>query len=123
MNTALSATAYTCLTVALFVTEPSNVHLTVHDHVRIDRVTDLSVERHGELVPPGTTALQLPMGTYLFRTGSDAQVRLDDSAAVRVVVVPNNKDNDPTLPPTGARLPAAKGDTPPDRVPALTVLQ
>lgn len=121
MLTALSATAYTCLTVALFVTEPSNVHLTVQDHVRIDRITDAAVERHGELVPPGTTALQLPMGTYLFRTGSDAEVRLDPAAAVQVVVVPNNKTNDPDLLPAGVPIPAAKGDTPPDWEPTLTV--
>jgi hypothetical protein len=113
----LSATAYTCLTVALFVTEPGHVHLTVRDQVRVDRVTDTTVERHGELVAPGTTSVYLPEGTYVFRTSQDAQLRLDDAAAVRVRVGANDKD---TWPDPGI---AAKGDSGPDRVPTLTVLR
>ena len=115
--TPLSATAYTCLTVALFVTEPSHVHLTVQDHVRVDRVTDATVERHGELLQPGTTSVYLPEGSYVFRTTQDAQLRLDDHAAVRVAVGLNDKDPWPEL---GI---ATKGDSAPDRVPTLTVLR
>ena len=114
----LSATAYTCLTVALFVTEPSHIHLTVQDHVRVDRVTDATVERHGDLLQPGTTSVYLPEGSYVFRTTQDAQLRLDDHAAVRVAVGPNDKD--PWPDPDGL---AAKGDSGPDRVPTLTVLR
>jgi hypothetical protein len=116
-----SATAYTCLTVALFVTEPSRVELTVHDHVRVDRVTGTGVERHGDLLAPGTTSVRLPAGTYVFRTTADAQVRLRDAAAVRVAPVPTDKDPWPEL--AGAAVPfAAKGGGVPDRVPTLTVL-
>lgn len=122
MLSSLSATAYTCLTVAMFVTEPSHIHLTVQDHVRVDRITDVGVEQHGNLVPPGTTSVYLAEGTYLFRTGRDAQVRLDDGSAVRVVAMANDKDGDfpdPSMA-TGA-LPDSRGDTAPYFVPTLTV--
>jgi hypothetical protein len=118
-----SATAYTCLMVALFVAEPSNVELTVQDHVRVDRVTDAGAERYGDLVSPGTTSLHLAVGTYVFRTTQDAQVRLSDTTAVRVVTVnPANKDG-PWPDPSAAliRLPSEAGDTPPERVPTLAV--
>ena len=118
MLSPLSATAYTCLTVALFVTEPSHVHLTVQDHVRVDRITDTTAERHGELLQPGTTSVYLPEGSYVFRTTQDAQLRLDDGAAVRVVAS-TAQDKDP-WPEMGV---ATKGDGSPDRVPTLTVLR
>ena len=41
----LDGRAYTCLMVALYVTEPAIVNLTVHDHVQLDRVTRTSAER------------------------------------------------------------------------------
>ena len=37
----------------------AGVSLTVHDHVRLDRVTDTSAERYGSLLPPGTTPVHL----------------------------------------------------------------
>jgi hypothetical protein len=114
----LSATAYTCLMVALYVSEPSQVELTVADHVRLDRVTRESVQPHGDLIRPGTTSVNLAEGTYLFRTSGDAQIQLADSTSVRVVALPENKGDWPDLSTT---MPAAKGDTAPDRTPTLTV--
>jgi hypothetical protein len=67
-----TAAAYTCLMVALYVAEPTVVHLTVHDHVQLDRLTGTSAERYGDLAPPGTTPVSLAAGTYVFRTTGDA---------------------------------------------------
>jgi hypothetical protein len=114
-----SASAYACLMVTLYVAEPSHIELTVQDHVRVDRLTDVGVERHGDLLPPGTTPVYLTEGTYIFRTTQDAQVRLLDAATVKVTAVnPRNKDDwpDPTF-----SLLAPKGDAAPDRVPTLTI--
>jgi hypothetical protein len=97
MPNPLAAAAYTCLTVALFVTEPSHI-------------------------PPGTTGIQLAPGTYLYRTGHDTQIHLDDRAAVRVVAAADDKDGDwPDPPKVTSRVPTVKGDTAPDRIPTLTV--
>jgi hypothetical protein len=116
--------AYVCLMVALYVAEPAVVHLTVHDHVRLDRVTGSSAERYGGLVPPGTTAVRLAAGTYLFRTTGDAQVQLAQDAPVRVLAVTQSDDKDGGIDPPKARaLPAALGDSPPGHVPTLTVLR
>ena len=120
------AAAYTCLMVALYVAEPAIVNLTVHDHVRLDRLTGTSAERHGGLIPPGTTPVRLAAGTYVFRTTGDAQVQLGEGTPVRVLAVtqPNTKDgNGSPDPPKAQALPAAAGDSPPDHVPALTVLR
>jgi hypothetical protein len=116
--------AYACLMVALYVAEPAIVHLTVHDHVQLDRITGSSAEPYGDLVPPGTTPVLLAAGTYLFRTTGDAQVQLAQDAPVQVLAVtqPNDKGDWPD-PSVARALPAAKGDSPPDHVPALTVLR
>src|SRR5689334_3261062 len=82
-----AAAAYTSLMVALFVAEPAIVSLTVHDHVQLERVTGTSAERHGGLIPPGTTPVLLAAGTYVFRTTGDAQVRLGEHTHVRVLAV------------------------------------
>jgi hypothetical protein len=52
-----SATAYASLMVALYVAEPSQVELTVHDHVRIERVTDT-----GRRTPRCTCAARYHIG-------------------------------------------------------------
>jgi hypothetical protein len=111
--------------VALYVAEPAVVSLTVHDHVQLDRVTGTSAERYGNLLPPGTTPVHLAAGTYVFRTTADTQVQLDKGAPVEVTAVPlSDKDKWPDPPPVVATpLPAARGDSPPDYVPALTVLR
>jgi hypothetical protein len=120
-----TAAAYTCLMVALYVAEPAVVSLTVHDHVQLDQVTGTSAERYGNLLPPGTTPVHLAAGTYIFRTTADAQVQLDKGAPVEVTAVPlSDKDKWPDPPPVVATpLPAARGDSPPDHVPTLTVLR
>ena len=121
-----TAAAYTCLMVALTVAEPVVVSLTVHDHVQLDRVTGTSAERHGSLIPPGTTPVRLAAGTYVFRTTADAQVQLDTGAPVQVSAVPLSDDKDKwpdPLPAATNPLPAARGDGPPDHVPTLTVLR
>ena len=121
-----TAAAYTCLMVALYVAEPAVVSLTVHDHVQLDQVAGTSAERYGNLLPPGTTQVHLAAGTYIFRTTTDAQVQLDKGAPVEVTAVPLSDDKDkwPDPPPAVATpLPAARGDSPPDCVPVLTVLR
>src|SRR5947209_15290309 len=89
-----AAAAYTSLMVALYVAEPAIVNLTVHDHVQLDRLTGTSAERHGGLLPPGTTPVRLAAGTYVFRTTGDAQVQLNKGAAVEVTAVPLSDDKD-----------------------------
>jgi hypothetical protein len=120
-----TAAAYTCLMVALYVAEPAIVNLTVHDHVQLDRVTGTSAERHGDLLPPGTTPVRLAAGTYVFRTTGDAQVQLGEDTPVHVLAVTqaNGKDGSWPDPSMAQALPAAMGDSPPDHVPALTVLR
>ena len=120
-----TAAAYTSLMVALYVAEPAIVNLTVHDHVELDRVTGTSAERYGNLLPPGTTPVSLAAGTYVFRTTGDAQVQLNKGAAVEVTAIqaPADKGDWPDLAVVHAPLPAAKGDSPPDHVPTLTVLR
>ena len=120
-----AAAGYSCLMVALYVAEPAIVSLTVHDHVQLDQVTGTSAERHGDLLPPGTTPVRLAAGTYVFRTTADAQVQLDKGAPVEVTAVPlSDKDKWPDPPPVVATpLPAARGGGPPDHVPTLTVLR
>ena len=119
-----TAAAYTSLMVALYVAEPAVVSLTVHDHVQLDRVTGASAERYGDLVPPGTTPIRLAAGTYVFRTTGDAQVLLSEGAPVHVRAVAQSNGKDPPPdPPKAQALPAARGDSPPDHVPTLTVLR
>jgi hypothetical protein len=114
----LSATAYTCLTVALYVTEPSHVVLTTQDRVRVDKVVGAGVERHGDLLPAGTNTVHFPQGTYVFRTGLDAQVSLHGNPAVRVVALRTGGDKDEPPRPSVVGI---LGDGGPDRVPSLTV--
>ena len=78
-----TAAACTSLMVALFVAEPAVVSLTVHDHVQLDRLTGTSAERHGDLVPPGTTPVSLAAGTCVFHTTADAQVQLGERTGPR----------------------------------------
>jgi hypothetical protein len=116
-----TAPAYACLMVALYAAGPAIVHLTVSDHVQLDRLTGTSAERYGDLIPPGTTPVRLTAGTYLLRTTGNAQVQLTQDAPVRVLAVTQPNDKDPWPDPDAAQaLPAAKGDSPPDHVPALT---
>jgi hypothetical protein len=114
-----AAAGYSCLMVALYVAAPAIVTLTVHDHVQLDRVTGTSAERHGGLLPPGTTQVSLAAGMYLFRTTGDAQVQLTDGSAVTVTAVAQSTDKGDWP----DALADGKGDSLPDHVPALTVLR
>ena len=118
-----AAAGYSCLMVALYVAAPAIVTLTVHDHVQLDRVTGTSAERHGGLVPPGTTPVHLAAGTYLFRTTGDAKVQLGEHTPVHVLAVTQVGNKDGSWPDPSMALPAAMGDSPPDHVPTLTVLR
>jgi hypothetical protein len=117
---------YACLMVALYVTAPSQVVLTVADHVRIDQVTLAGPQRHGALISPGSTTIDLTEGMYLFRTTSDAQVKIADPGVVTVTALadPNNKDEWPDPSPHGLpdEVVASKGDATPDHTPKLTVV-
>jgi hypothetical protein len=115
-----AAAGYASLTVALYVAAPAVVTLTVHDHVQIDRVTGTSAERHGGLIPPGTTPVHLAAGTYVFRTTGDAQVQLSEDSSVHVLAATQayDKDGGPI-----DQTVQALGDGPPDHVPTLTVLR
>jgi hypothetical protein len=119
-----TAAAYTSLMVALYVAEPAVVSLTVHDHVRLDRVTGTSAEHYGSLLSPGTTGVHLAAGTYVFRTTGDAQVQLSNGAPVHVLAATqaSGKDGWPD-PPVAQDLPDSKGDSLPDHVPTLTVVR
>ena len=118
-----AAAGYSCLMVALYVAESAVVSLSVHDHVQLDRVTGTSAERHGGLIPPGTTQVRLAAGTYLFRTTGDAQVQLSENAPVHVLAVTQANDKDGSFPDPSMALPGPRGDSPPDHVPSLTVLR
>lgn len=89
-----AAAGYSCLMVALYVAESAIVSLTIHDHVQLDRVTGTSAERHGGLIPPGTTQVRHAAGTYLFRTTGDAQVQLGEDTPVHVLAVTQANDKD-----------------------------
>ena len=115
---------YTCLMVALTVAEPAVVSLTVHDHVQLDGLIGTDAERYGDLVPPGTTPVRLAAGTYVFRATGDAQVQLSEGVPVHVRTVAQVETKDPPPDqPKAQALPAARGDSPPDHVPTLTVLR
>ena len=118
-----TAAAYTSLMVALYVAEPAVVSLTVHDHVQLDRLTGTSAERHGDLVPPGTTPVHLSAGTYIFRTTADAQVQLEGAQVHVLAATQVNGKDDPPEHIMAQALPAAMGDSLPDHVPTLTVLR
>src|SRR5690349_70516 len=95
----------------------------LRDHVRVDRLTDGGAQRV-ELLRPGTSAIDLSEGTYVFRTSRDAVVRLMDDAAVRVttLVIPNDKDPWPD-PDGGVMRLASKGDGGPAVVPSLPIVR
>ena len=120
-----SAAAYACLSVALQVAEPGQISITTQDRVRLDRVAEGGIARHGELLAAGTNALHLEAGTYVFRTAHDAVV---DLAAAAVIVTSMRGKDDPDLRggkdiPPDPDLYLAKGDGAPGPAPVLTVLR
>ena len=122
--------ACVCLTVAIYVAEPSQIALTTADRVRLDRIIPAGLERHGDLLPAGTNAVRLEPGTYIFRTGHDAVIDLGGKQTVRAAELkPRDKDDPSDVlslggkdePPDPDAAVILKGDGRPDRVPVLTV--
>lgn len=111
------------LQVNLHAREPSVIELKLGDHVQLDRLTPSPhgylAERHGRLLDPGVTTVALEPGHYLFRTLSDAQLRVV-SGGVSAGIAHSNKVIDPQ---TGTPLPldGKRGDDAPGELPTLTV--
>ena len=117
--------------VMLYVAAPTTVMLTAHETVRIDRLdhsaSGVTASRHGELLRPGTSAIQLDRGTYQFRTAGDARLHVTDPDSVTMTTSQAIK----CIPPPPL-LPSAsddgtliafdtRGGGMPDHIPALTV--
>jgi hypothetical protein len=118
------------LAVVLYVAAPATVILTAHETIRIDRVAhpaagDVTVERHGDLLRPGTNAIRLDPGTYHFRTRGAARLYVVDPDSVTVATAQSVK----SIPPPAAMWPESgtdasfdiRGSGMPDRVPMLIV--
>jgi hypothetical protein len=65
----------------MYVDRPRCIELHVRETVQIDRLQPMGVneyvaERHGTLLAPGVTQVQLEQGIYHLRTLDDAQLRI-----------------------------------------------
>ena len=118
------------LRVTMYVSEPSDVELQIQETVRIDRMTisdagEFDTERHGALLRPGMTRLQLDPGMYHFRTMADAALRVV-RGGVTAVAAPDRGKDPPVPPPPPKGLPVdvfgVGGDDPPGNAPELTVV-
>jgi hypothetical protein len=103
--------------VNLYVDQPSCIELHVRETVRIDRLQPMGAneyvaERHGALLAPGVTQVQLEQGIYHFRTLDDAQLRVI-SGGVQVASPIDAND--------GSKVPLP-GQGPCGHVPALRVV-
>jgi len=121
------------LAVVLYIAAPTTIMLTAHETVRIDRLerseaSGVTASRHGELLQPGTSTVQLDRGIYHLRTAGDARLHVTDPDRVTVTTSSIDKCIDP--PPLLSSAPdddalmafaGAKGDGMPDHIPALTV--
>lgn len=111
------------LQVTLDVHEPSVVELTVGDRVQMDRLIPSPrghvAERHGGLLEPGTTRLDLDQGLYFFRTLSDADLRVVCGGVDTGVSTVGDKDPWPDPPPRVS--PGSLGDELPGERPSFTV--
>ncbi|HEX3475317.1 MAG TPA: hypothetical protein VHT91_09865 [Kofleriaceae bacterium] len=111
------------LQVNLHAREPSVVELTVGDRVQLDRLTPSPhghvAERYGRLLDPGMTTVALEPGHYLFRTLSDANLRVV-TGGVAAGIAHSDKVIDPqSVPP----LDGKRGDDAPGEPPSLTLEQ
>ena len=106
--------------VNMYVDQPSCIELHVREKVRIDRLQPTAdgcvAERHGALLEPGVTQVQLDKGRYHFRTLDDAQLRII-SGGVQVASI-SGDDIDSAVP-TDEQ---GRGHGPCSRVPALRVV-
>ena len=123
------------LRVRLYVYEPSDVELDAREKVQLRRlaysaVHGFTAERHGGLLPPGTSRLRLDPGVYHFRALDDAALRVASGGAVTVVDDSQASVKDPPPPPPFTGGPAApehvdafvvRGRGPRRIVPRLTV--
>jgi hypothetical protein len=105
--------------VNLYVDQPSCIELHVQETVRIDRLQPMGAneyvaERHGALLAPGVTQVQLEQGSYHFRTLDDAQLRVI-SGGVQV-----DSTSEKELP--DGKIPIGLGHGPCGHVPALRVI-
>jgi len=111
------------LHVSLHAREPSVVELTVGDRVQLDRMTPSQhghvAERYGRLLDPGVTTVALEPGHYLFRTLSDAHLRVV-TGGISAGIAHGDKVIDPqSVPP----LDGKRGDDPPGELPSFTLEQ
>ena len=96
--------------VNLYVDQPSCIELHVRETVRLDRLTPMAAdeyvaERHGALLAPGVTQVQLEQGLYYFLDLDYAQLR----------VLAHGVEGTARTPPEGGR---ANRPVPRDMVPA-----
>ena len=132
MRRSTQARVLSSLAVILYVATPTTIMLTAHETVRIDRLThsaagDVTADRHGDLLRPGTNTIHLDRGTYHFRTVGDARLHVTDPDSVTMTTSQAIK----CIPPPPL-LPSASDDTliafeetrgggMPDHIPALIV--
>jgi hypothetical protein len=85
-----SSTAHRAPAVALYVYDATDVDVTAMEILRLSRLaytpTDgYFLQRHGDLLRPGTTRLRLEVGVYHFKSVRDVQLRIHRPDAVRVL--------------------------------------
>lgn len=76
--------------VALYVYDAADVELTASETLRLSRLAYSAndgyfLERHGDLLQPGTTSLRLEVGVYHFKSARDVRLRIHQAGAVKVV--------------------------------------
>ncbi len=107
------------LHVTLSVREPSTVDLTVAERVQLDRLVpsggSYAAERRGGLLQPGVTTVALEPGRYLFKTLSNAHLKVVCGG------VESTSHNDGKDIPPEPRIAPSKGDEPPGELPVFTV--
>lgn len=105
------------LRVAIHARESSVVELTVGDRVQLDRVIPSPhghlAERHGRLLDPGATTVALEPGHYVFKTLSDAHLRVV-TGGVSTGITADDKSGwpDPPLPVPGGAGDEIAGESP-----------
>lgn len=115
------------LNVAVDVEQPSTIELTLGETVRLDRVRQTTrgtvAEQYGDLLAAGTRTIALEPGRFIFKTMSDAQLRVVQGG----VQARTYKDEKGDGPPQGPRIdepsaPLQRGDAPPGKTPTFTII-